>query len=125
MGSVGIGWWSIGARSAESNQSPFNGHLSDVRIYAGGAVLSDAEVAALCDNWREKGFSTRRAQYDIIDYRAQTDTKVNVNEYFVDMDRIQSAADLVAVPGIKIAWKLPYRHMAAGRKRGLRRRQMM
>jgi len=108
MGSVGIGSRCIGARSAESDQFPFNGNLSDLRIYAGGAVLSDTEVAALCDNWRKKGFSTRRAQFDIIDYRAKTDTKVKVDEYFVDMDRVQSAADLEAVPGIKIAWKLPY-----------------
>lgn len=109
IGSIGIGSWSIGARSTELNQLPFNGYVSDVRIYVGGTVLSDAEVAALCDSWREKGFSTRSMHYELIDYRNEGKIHGDMDEYFVDMDRMQSAAGLEAVPGVKIAWKLPYK----------------
>jgi outer membrane protein assembly factor BamB len=107
MSSVQVASWNIGARPTQMDQFPFDGYVSDVRIYAGGAVLNDTEVAALCDaDWLERGFSTRRVRFDI---SPRQDTPVQADEYFVDMDRIRSATELEAVPGVKIAWKLPYK----------------
>lgn len=107
MGPLSIGAWSIGARSTQMDQFPFEGYVSDVRIYAGGPVLCDTKVAALCgSDWRKKGFGTRRIRFDI---SPRPDVPVHADEYFVDMDRIKSAADLEAVPGVKTAWKLPYK----------------
>ena len=61
-------------------------------------------MAALCGaDWQKKGFGTRRARFDI---SPRPEAPVQVDEYFVDMDRIKSAADLEAVPGVKTAWKL-------------------
>ena len=64
---VGVGNWSIGGRSGSV---PFNGSLDEVRIYAGGEVLSAGEVATLAassggyDDWADTNAGGQTPELD-------------------------------------------------------------